>query len=165
MKRIREILDTLITLVAAGKVIWPWLLIIASGVLAIWRFGNRKVLLPIWLVVLASAIFIYVVAWFLLRLMGRRQHPFRLYGLLWRQPLLPFRFPVPLCPREGCGREVICKQVPPPSLQLVRSLSEWKSLDLQPHYIYECPIHGEISGVPDEDIELLQRKAKLAMKR
>jgi len=54
---------------------------------------------------------------------------------------------------------------PPKSHQLMITLSDWNNIDDKYHYHYECPIHGQLTGVPDEEMILLQGKARLAMKK
>ena len=48
----------------------------------------------------------------------------------------------------------------------MRSQDDWDNFDnmYKNHYEYECPIHGQLMSVPDEDINSLREKARLAMK-
>jgi len=170
MKRLKDILDFLITLVNAWKVVLPILVLVISALITVLKFGTKNitVTLPIWTwtVLILTALALYPIGKLAEYSIRRRKTPdFKLYGLHWRVPFLFFRFPIPLCPHEGCGHQVICEEIPPQPFRVVTSPAEINSFRLEYKYVYECPIHGKINGVPSEDISLLQHKAKLALKK
>ena len=168
MKRIKEFLDLLVSLVSAWKIILPILLLVVSVVITILKIGTKtiEISLPIWVILIIVLLAIYPFAKFVEYLRRRRNSaPVRLYGLLWKTRFLFSYFPIPLCPHDSCGREVICKEVSPNQYQVITSLNELRNAKFEYRYIYECPIHGAVNGVPNEDLSLLQHKAKLAMKQ
>ena len=168
MKQIKELLDFLITLVNAWKVVLPILLLVLSAVIAVLKFGtqNITITLPAWIFLIFIALALYPFGKFVEYAIKRKESPqFKLYGLIWKAPFISFLYPKPLCPHDGCGREVVCKEIPPQPMQVVTSLADFNNIKYEYRYFYECPIHGKINGVPSEDISFLQHKAKLAMKK
>ncbi len=89
----------------------------------------------------------------------RESRIFQYGGLLWVKPWLRFQYPTPVCPIEGCGREIFYKE---DSSLAVRPISKvFLQLGAESNHIYECPKHGNISGVPNIPVNELQEKAKL----
>jgi len=169
MRRLREILEFLMSLVNAWKTLLPLIFLALSTIIAVLKFGNTIVTfsLPVWAILIVGVLALYPIA--KLVEYGLKQGnipPVKLYGLLWKAPFLPFRYPVPLCPHNDCRCEVICKRIPPPPIQHVTNLSDLNNRSrFESQYVYECPVHGKINGVPNEDISLLQHKARLAMRK
>jgi hypothetical protein len=168
MKRFKELLDFLITLVTAWKVVLPVLLIVGSAIWTVLKYGKIliTVTLPIWVILVIGILAVYPLAKLIEYLLKhRRPSDFILNGLLWHAPLLPFRSPIALCPQKDCGCRVICKVIPPQHYRVVSTISEMNSLRFENRYVYECPIHGEIAGVPNEEPNLLREKAKSALRK
>lgn len=166
MKRIKDFLDFLITLVNAWKIVLPVLLVVLSAAFTVLKIGNKNISinLPIWVVVAIAVLALYPFAKLIEHLVNKKKSPnIKLYGLLWKPSFFSFRYPVPLCPHSNCERKVICRAIPPNPLKVVTSISEINNAKFEYRYIYECPIHGQINGVPNDEINLLQTKAKLAM--
>jgi hypothetical protein len=165
---VKRILDLLGSLVRA----WPLLVSILGGLAAIllWvaRVGQSEVTvaIPLSLVVGISALAIYPFAkaiQSIFQSIGR--HPFPYAGLLWTRPFLSFRYPQPICPKEGCGHEVVHRIVPPPSIQVTSTAAGIRNLKTQFTYEYECPIHGKLAAAPDLPIEELQLKARIVERK
>ncbi len=51
-----------------------------------------------------------------------------------------------------CDLKVIWKVKPPKQLKLMKTSSDWNNIDIEYNFQYECPIHGRLNAVPDEDI-------------
>jgi hypothetical protein len=169
MKKIKEYLN----LISAIYNAWPVVLIIASFIGAAISYltgiGNRiiAIWLPLWVVVLIFGFSLYpfakLIQWFFVK----RQEPLFLYqNFLWKTGLFSFRYPIPICPRENCGCQVICRPEDKPSV----SNSDhpiYGSAVLFPvikrRYIYECPRHGQLFQLEDS-IKDLQEKAWLSRK-
>ncbi len=165
MKLIKNVLEFIITLIKAWKVVLPVLVFVVAEIVAIMKFSNQNIqfLLPVWATVIIFFLALYPICKFVEFIIGiRTKEKFPLNGLLWKPSPFSFRYPEPLCPKKDCGREVICKIIPPKPFALVQSVSDFENVNYQNQYIYECPIHGRISAVPNEDIRILQKKAKLA---
>ncbi|MDP1624354.1 MAG: hypothetical protein Q8L64_01145 [bacterium] len=165
MKRIKEFLDFLITLVNAWKVVLPILLLCLSAVFAVLKIGNKNISinLPVWLVIAIATLALYPFAKLIEHLVNKKRSPnIKVNGLLWKPSLFSFRYPEPLCPHNDCERKVICRVIPPNPLRVVTSISEINNAKFEYRYVYECPIHGQINGVPNDEISLLQEKAKAA---
>jgi lipid-A-disaccharide synthase-like uncharacterized protein len=119
--------------------------------------------LPLWALILISALAIYPIGRVIQFIASRKKAPLkRLSGLLWKTAV--FGLPIAICPRERCGCEVICKEIPPPSFHVVTGLNDLRTASFEYSYQYACPVHGALSGIPNEPIGLLQKKAKLAFK-
>jgi hypothetical protein len=144
MKRIKEFLDLLISLVSAWKVVFPILLLVISAIFGVLELGNRNISinLPAWAVIVLAVLALYPLAKLVEHTSKRKKSSnIKLYGLLWKPSLLSFRYPKPLCPYNDCGREVICTAIPPNPIRLVTSISELNNMKFEYKYIYECPIH------------------------
>lgn len=168
MKRIKEFLDFLVSLVTTWKIIFPIIVIVLAAFLKIFKFATEiyTLSLPLWAFIVISILAFYPIANFIKFIFTRRKVPYtNLYGLLWKPPFFSFNYPKPICPKKDCRREVICKTIMPRQLQLLTNLSDWENADFSNHFIYECPIHGQLNGVPDEPINCLTEKAKLALKK
>jgi len=167
MKRIKEFLDFLISVITIWKIIFPIILILVAVIGNLFEIGTQiiQLKLPLWIIVTISFLSLYPIVDLFVHLLTRRKITKELYGLLWKKPLLPFGYPQPYCPRENCGHKVLCRVVPPKPVHLMLSISDYNNIDLANHYYYECPIHDRLSGVPDEDIKVLQEKARLAMQK
>jgi hypothetical protein len=168
MKRIKDILDFIITLVTAWKVVLPVLLVVLSAIWAVLKYGRISITitLPVWVLLIIGVLAGYPLVKFVEYFFKHnRTSDIALYKLLWRAPLLPSRPPIALCPRKDCGRQVICKVIPPQPYRVVSTISEMNNTRFENRYVYECPVHGEIAGVPNEEPSLLREKAKLAMRK
>lgn len=166
MKRIKDFLDLIVTVVKA----WPYLLVGLTFVLSIvaWLagFGSTMVqfALPLPLVLVFIALAIYPIAktivWFLRK---RSLQVFPFNGLLWKPSRFRFRYPTPICPEKDCGCEVFCKVEQSNFLRPVQpGIVKQQAKD---HFSYECPVHGVLHNVPDIDILELQMKARLVQLR
>jgi hypothetical protein len=168
MKRIKDFLDFLDTLFSAWKIILPIIVFGFSVILAVSKIGNQNISLnlPVWAIIAVAALALYPPAKLIEYLVRERKTPkIELYGLLWKPNSLSFLTPKPLCPHDDCGRSVICKIIPPNPFKVVSSISEINNTKFENRYIYECPIHGKISNVPNEEISLLQEKVKMAISK
>jgi hypothetical protein len=164
---LKGILEFFILLVNAWKTFSPLILLVLSKIAAILKFSNTTVPLPIWAILIIGVLALYPIARLLEYGLKRRStSSVKLYGLLWKEPLLPWQYPVPLCPHNDCGREVVCREIPPPPIQLITNFSDLSNGSrFEYQYAYECPVHGKIDGVPNEDVRLLQHKVMLAIRR
>lgn len=170
MKRLKDILGFLITLVKPWKIVLPIFMLVISALITVLKFGKKNVTinLPVWAwtVLIFAALALYLLGK-LVEFINRRKKASdsKLYGLLWRVPFLFFRFLIPLCPQEGCGCQVICKEIAQKPYQVYTNPMEINNFRLESEYVYECPILGKINGVPNEEISLLHHKTKLALKK
>ena len=168
MEKIKRVLDFIISLVTTWKLIFPIIVVIFARIGNLFNLGKKivQISLPLWILIIIFLLAIYPIASLLFYVIKRNtQSLTELNGLLWKKPLFPFGFPQPYCPRENCGKKVIPRIKPPKSMQLMSSKLDWENLDQSPHYWYECPIHGRLPNVPDEDLFILQEKAKLILKK
>ena len=168
MKRIKIVLDFIISLVAVWKIVIPVLAVLISVVVLIGKSGLKIIAfsLPVWVVFILLILASYPIIKFIEHIIRhRKRQPIALYGLLWKPMFFNFRYPQPTCPHDNCECEVICKEIPPQSYQVVSSMMELKNARFEYRYVYECPIHGALPRVPNEDISLLQYKAKKVMKK
>ena len=168
MKKIIQFLGFLVSFITSWRIIFPVILIILGAITNIFKFLLKVILinLPLWIIVVILILAFYPIANFIKFLFNKRNVPYFSHnGLLWKKPLFSFMNPQAYCPINKCGREVLYIRTPPKPLQVAWTLSEINNIDNRYHYKYECPNHGKISGVPDEDLLTLQTKARLAMKR
>ncbi|MGC9385033.1 MAG: hypothetical protein ACP5D6_10575 [Kosmotogaceae bacterium] len=168
MEKIIKVLDFIISLVTTWKLIFPIILVIIARIGNLFDLAKKivQVSLPLWIVIIIFLLAIYPIANLLVYVIKRNtQKLTELYGLLWKKPLFPFGYPKPYCPREKCGKEVIYRIKPPKSIQLMSSRNDWENAETSIHHWYECPIHGRLPNVPDEELFILQKKAKLALKK
>jgi hypothetical protein len=164
MKRLKEFLDFLITLRQAWPILVWALLLLLSLVLGLTNAANKTIQfsIPLPLLVAAIAFAIYPILKFIQWLASKPMKPFENSGLLWKPSKLSFHYPKPLCPKEGCGCEIIVKVVPSVNIGHAAATNlPILTAHTKYSYTFECPIHGVISGVPDEDIEVLQHKARM----
>lgn len=165
MKRLKEFLDLLVSFSKAWPIILSALLIVLAAITRFSKFASQSVALslPLWALILIVALAIYPLGKLVQFVASRRKAQLkRLNGFLWKTRLIGL--PVAICPREGCGCEVICKEIPPKSLQLITGIDDLRKANFEYSYQYECPVHGALGGIPNEPISLLQHKAKLAIK-
>ncbi|MCB8983136.1 MAG: hypothetical protein H6659_04885 [Ardenticatenaceae bacterium] len=165
MKRLKEFFDLLVSFSKAWPIILTVLLVILAAITEFSKFANQSFVLslPLWALILIVALATYPLGKSIQFVVSRRKTPLkRLNGLLWRTRLIGI--PIAICPRNGCGCEVICKEIPPPSLQYVARIEDLRKASFQYSYQYECPVHGALEGIPNEPLSLLQQKAKLAFK-
>jgi len=166
MKRIKDFLDLIVTVVKA----WPYLLVGLTVVFSIvvWLAGFGATMvqfaMPLPLVVVFIALAIYpivkTIEW-LLRKKSLQVFPFN--GLLWKPSRFRFKYPAPICPEKDCGCEVFCKVEQSISIRPVQpGIFEPQAKD---HFAYECPVHGVLHDVPDISIRELQIKARLVQSR
>lgn len=167
MKKLKEFFDLLVSFAKAWPIILSILLVILAAIVGFSEFARRSFVfsLPLWVVLLILALATYPIGKLIEFVVLRRQAPLKLLdGLLWKAPLFSFGSPTAICPRQGCGHEVICKEIPPPQIRVITGLNDLHQASFEYTYQYECPIHGHIGGVPNEPMGWLQRKAKLAFK-
>ena len=167
MKRIREFLDLLVSISKAWPIIVSALLVILATITRFSKVAGKSIVLslPLWGLILIVALATYPLGKLVQYVVLRRKIPFkRLNGLLWKFSILAFGFPTAICPHDECGREVICKEIPPPPFQIVSGMNDLRNASFEYSYQYECPVHGVLGGVPNEPIGLLRRKARLAFK-
>lgn len=168
MKRFKNLLDYLVSLAAAWKVILPIIAILVTASVFIGK-NSLKIVdfsLPVWVIFILVVMAFYPIVKIAENLIKRKQRrAVRYLNLLWKPALFNFQYPKPFCPYDGCELEVICKEIPPQSFQVVTSVTEAKNTRFEYQYTYECPIHGQLSNVPNEEIGLLQHKAKIVMKK
>jgi len=168
MDKIRSVLEFIISLVTTWKIIFPLLLVVFAGIGNLFDLGKKTlhIDLPLWIVVIILLLAFYPIARILVYVVNRRKQPLtEHYGLLWKKPFLPFGYPQPYCPRENCGKKVLPRITNPKSFQLMKSASDWNNVDVSNHYWYECPIHGRLPSVPDEEAQILKKKVKLILKK
>lgn len=164
MKKLKEFLDLLVSIVKVWPIILSVLLFISSVIVGLSKFASTNLVfsLPIWAVLLILALMVYpigmVIKWIILQ---RKAPPKHVNGLLWKAPLFSFGTPTAICPRQGCGHEIFCKEIPPPQVHLITRTKDFHQANFEYSYQYECPIHGHIGGVPNEPLEWLERKAML----
>ena len=165
MKRLKEFLDLLVSLSKAWPIIVSALLAVLAVIIRFSELAGQSIVLslPLWAIFLISALAIYPIGRGIQFIASRKKAPLKqLSGLLWKTPV--FGSPIAICPREGCGCEVICKEIPPPSFHVVTGINDLRKASFEYSYQYECPVHGTLSGTPNEPMGLLQRKAKLAFR-
>ena len=171
MKKLKDILDFFISLDAFWKILLSILIFIVPLALVGlnnlgWINQTTSFSLPWAVVIILGTLAFYPLAKVVESGTKQRKLPLvSLYGMKWRRPYLSFRYPNPVCPIAGCETEVICMATPPPSYVHITSSDDLSKIRYEYQYTYECPIHGVLVGVPDESVELLQHKAKLALKR
>ncbi len=164
MKRIKQILEFLGSLRKAWPILITAVSIIISAILWILEAGRTpvKLSLPLFLVVALMGLCLYPILAILHATIARlRKPPFEYQGLLWRRSFFFFRYPQPLCPIEGCGRDIFIKEIRPPSIQII---SGSVGPNLTSTYEYECALHGQLQSVPNMSIEELQIKARLVQR-
>jgi hypothetical protein len=164
-KRFKELVELLVNLQKLAPLLLGTLVIVVSIVAGLAGIGRLSVQinLPLPVIIAVSALALYPVAKFV-QWWFRPLKPFGYSGLLWRPSHLSFGFPIPLCPHENCGCEVFCEGKPPPALQFI-GVGTSNRIVTEETFIYECPIHGRVGGIPNEDVAVLQRKAKLLQSR
>lgn len=168
MKKLKEFFDLLVSFTKAWPIILSVLLFILSAIVGVSEFARRSYVfsLPIWAILLILALIAYPIGKLIEFILLRRKAPLKLIdGLLWKAPLLSIGTPTAICPRQGCGHEVICKEIPPPQFHLITRSNTLQQARFEYSFQYECPIHGCIGGVPNEPMEWLQRKAKLVFNK
>ena len=168
MKKLKEFFDLLVSFTKAWPIILSVLLFIFSAIVGFSEFARRSFVfsLPLWGVLLILALTAYPIGKLIEFIVLRRKAPLKLIdGLLWKAPFISIGAPTAICPRQGCGYEVICKEIPPPQFHLITPRSnDMQKASFEYSFQYECPIHGRIGGVPNEPMEWLQLKAKLVFK-
>jgi Na+-transporting methylmalonyl-CoA/oxaloacetate decarboxylase gamma subunit len=167
MKKLKEFLDLLVSFTKAWPIILSVLLLIFSAIVGVSEFAGRsfEFSLPLWAVLFILALTAYPIGKLIEFIVLRRKAPLKLVGgLLWKAPFLSIGAPTAICPRQGCGHEVICKEIPPPQFHVITPRNNIQQANFEYSYQYECPIHGRIGGIPNEPMELLQRKAKIVFK-
>lgn len=168
MKRIKDFLDFIISLASAWKIVLPMFLFVLSAAVAVFKFGTQRfaINLPVWAILIIVILALYLFAKLIETFAKRKKVTYtKLYGLFWKPSLFSFQYPRPFCPHANCGKEIISKALPPNPVRLVTNITDINNMKFEYQYIYECPIHGRLNGVPSEDINILQEKAKLAMKK
>jgi len=165
MKRIKDFLELIVALAKA----WPYLLLALSYLLAVIafavRFSSQLVAfsVPRLLFITVIALALYPIAKFIEALLkSKEQKPFLYKGLLWKLRRFSFQYPTPLCPHEDCGREVFLKSIPTVSVTPISG--PFLQANSNYNHIYECPIHGVLSDVPNASIQELREKARLVQK-
>lgn len=167
MKWIKNLINLLVDLVTTWKVIYPIMLIIAGKLTNLFQFSTKIITtnLPLWILVLISILAFYPIGNLIKFLFSRWNiSNEKLYGLRWKKPIFPLANPQAYCPYIDCGCRVFCKVAPPEPIQIIGGINHSNNIDSRYHYLYECPKHGPLSGVPDEDIVLLKKKAREALK-
>ena len=165
MKKLKELLDLLVSMAKAWPIIIAVLLVIVAAITRFSKFASQSITLslPIWALILIAALAIYLLGKLFQFIASRRKGPLKqLNGLLCKTPV--FGSPIAVCPRKGCGCEVICMEIPPPPLKYVATVNDLQKARFEYSYEYECPVHGVLNGIPNEHINLLRKKAKLAFK-
>jgi hypothetical protein len=165
MKRLKEFLDLLVSISKAWPIILSVLLAILAVITRFSEFAGQNIVLslPLWAILLIFALAIYPIGKIIQFIASHKKTPLkRLSGLLWKSTV--FGYPIAVCPREGCGCEVICKEISPPSFHVITGINDLRQASFEYSYEYECPVHGMLSGVPNESMGLLQKKAKLSYK-
>jgi hypothetical protein len=168
MIKIKEIFDFIISLVTTWKLIFPIILIIFAAIGNLFNIGKRiiEIALPLWVLLIISLFAFFPIAKLIIYILKRKSKSYKkLYGLLWKKPFLFFQNPQPYCPLENCDHQVICRFKPPKIYQAITSISNINNIDYEGLYFYECPIHGQLNGIPNEDITVLQKKARMALKK
>lgn len=165
MKTFKDFLDFVNALVRAWPIMISALALLISIIVGLSSVGTIifQLSVPLPLLIAASALMLYPIAKVLQWLTRRTIKPFKYAGLLWKPSRLSFRYPIPLCPRDGCGCEIIFKAVP--SVNIETLSGPFLQARSSYRFTYECPIHGILSGVPDSEIAELQRKAWMVQNR
>jgi hypothetical protein len=165
MKRIKEILEFLKSLLDFLASLKVWLPAIITVILSIVGYLsgianiNVKFNMPLLLVITIIILSLYPILKFLEYLLKpRKLFPYN--GLLWKAAKISFINPVPLCPKDNCGCQIVFKAQPPPPIQLI-GVGNNNRIETDYKYVYECPIHGPIN-VPNIHISELVEKARLA---
>jgi hypothetical protein len=165
MKRSKDFLDLLGSFVKAWPILVLILAILISLVLELTNIVKITIQLsiPLPALITAIALILYPILKFIQWLVSKPSKSFRYAGLLWEPSKLSFRYPTPICPRKNCGCVIGCKAVSSISVEtntfpLIQTHDSYR-------FIFECPIHGVISDVPNEDIAELQKKAKIAQSK
>jgi hypothetical protein len=168
MKWIKNLINLLVDLVTTWKVIYPIMLIIAGKLTNLFQFSTRIITinLPLWILVLISILAFYPIGNLIKFLFSRRNiSNEKLYGLRWKKPIFPLENPQAYCSHSDCECRVFCKITSPEPIQIIGGINHSNNIDTQYHYHYECPIHGRLSGIPNEDIDILKKKAREALKK
>ena len=168
MKWIKCLLKLLGDLVTTWKVIFLILPIIVTGLTNLFKFSTKIITinLPLWILVLVSILAFYPIGNLIKYLFNRRNVSYeKHFGLRWKKPIIPLVNPQPYCSHNDCKCKVFCIIEPPERIQIIGGMNDVRNLDSRDHYHYECPIHGSLSGIPDEDIEFLKKKAREALKK
>jgi hypothetical protein len=168
MKWIKKILDFIVSLVTTWRVIITILIIIGSALSNLFKFLTKisTINLPLWVFIVIAILAFYPIANLIKYLVSRRNVSYEQYsGLRWKKPILPFLNPQAYCPKSDCRCKVICNIKPPERIQLIGGFADPRKIDFENHYRYECPKHGPLSGIPDEDILILRNKAREVLKK
>ncbi len=139
--------------------VWTWFV---STIGQLSRILSIRVAVPLWLfgvIILATIGLVKLIQWLV-----RPHNPFQYAGLLWWPHRLSLGYPTPTCPRDDCGCEVVCQVQYPPATQFI-GVGSNNQLITETTFMYECPAHGRLMNVPNEDVALLQKKAKMLQSR
>jgi hypothetical protein len=169
MKRIKEFLELLIAFVTAWKlIVLPAVGLIVSIVIVAWKFGSKtiNVTLPIWTIPVFVFLVLYLIANLIAYIRKRRKSTLFLYkGLYWKKPIFGFLNLTPICPIEGCGREVSCFRKDPTQWRTIGGhINGVSDINETTHFSYECPKHGRLLRVPDISIRRLHEEVKQEIK-
>ena len=168
MKWIKKFINLMVDLVTTWKVIYPILMVIIGKLTNLFNFSAKIITidLPLWILVILSILAFYPIGNLMKYLFSRRNISFeKHYGLRWKRPIFPLVNPQPYCSHSDCECKVFCTVTPPKPTQIIASFNDMKNLDSRYHYRYECPKHGILSDIPDEDIEWLRKKAREVLKK
>ena len=168
MTWIKKILDFIVSLVTTWRMVFPILIIIGGALSKVFKYLTKisTIYLPLWVFIVIAILAFYPIANLIKYLFSRRNVSYEKYsGLMWKKPLLPFLNPQAYCPKSDCRCKVFCYIKPPERIQFIGGFADPSKLDLGTHYHYECPEHGPLSGIPDEDIVILRNKAREVLKK
>ena len=111
--------------------------------------------LPILALIIVLALYPVVV---FLGLLTRPTQEFGYKGLRWRPPRFGFGHAQPICPHSDCGCEVIVEmkqRTVVSETNLPNLMVPYTKFD----YVYRCPLHGQLNGVPNLSIEQFSEEA------
>ena len=88
---------------------------------------------------------------------------FKYKGLLWKRGRFRFQNPTPICPIDNCYRPIGSYRINPPQYLMsndIREMQDFLNKQSTYHYVYKCPLHGEIQNASNESLNDLTRQAK-----
>jgi len=166
MKKLKEFLDLIVSFAKAWRYLLGFLILITS-IVAGFATDIAKITVqlkvPLLIMILVTSLALYPIAkFFEWALKKRTVKLFPYNGLMWKPARFSFFYPTPMCPREGCGRQVYYKTEPTISVKPMSGPISFQAMNTYLN-IYECPEHGRLN-IPDIDINELREKAKLFQK-
>lgn len=158
MKRLKEFLDFIVSLVQALPYIWGFLVLAVAVIIGLAtniESTTVHVSLSLPLVIALIALAIYPVAksveWLF---KARSAPPFPYNGLMWKPAWFGFGKPTPFCPVPNCSFEVHHRSEQNLSIRPVSGYGPMLQTRTNDMHYYVCPIHGKVAQNEYEEDEL-----------